>query len=998
MTSPAPARFFALPISDAATVCLRLKMTPSRASLVSRTRYAPSVASPTAPTRPSTRSSRGTRSRRTCSSSASTPSSSRGSRARLPGAHARRARLRGARVATGPRTSAPTTGGCAGASSRSRREDRPTEPYPVSFCERCDFLTLCEAEWERRRPPLAGRGPPPHAVREAPRRPGSRRSPSSPRWPRRRRHPRRASATRPRSSSTRARPASRSTGCSRPRRRPASRSCRSRRRATSSSTWRATRSGIRRAGSSTSSASSTRTAPLHRRSGRTTARASGARSSSSSTSCTSACAPTRAMHVYHYAAYEVTALKRLMGQYGTREREVDDLLRRDVFVDLYAVVRNALRVSQPRYSIKNLEVFLPIEREAEIKEGGTSILMFEEWMRTRRRRDPRGDRRLQRGGLPRDAPPPRLAARAQGRGDRRVRADPERRRPVDPKRGEAGEGRARRAARALAPRDRRPAPRRSPASSSTTTTASASRSGGRSSGAWRRRRRSSSRTPRRSACSSSSPGPSPWRKSQAWTFTFPPQEHKIGRGQDVVDPATGSDAGDDHGARPRGAARSCSSAGPSSRTSRCRRRSSPGGPYDTKAQEDALMRFGRSLLAGDRALSGARVGAQAHAASGADPDERPRRAGAAPARARRRPPLRPGPARLGEDVDGRPARRAPARGREARRRRVARATRRSTSCSTRSRRARTSSGSTCAAARRRAAGNPESFYESERIENLHATLEDCLELAARGRDGLALRAIRASTGSSTTSSSTRAGRSRSPTRSRWGRARGTSCSSATRSSSGRCSRARTRRARARPCSSTCSATTTTIPRGSRRLPRADVAAAPGRLPLRLGGVLRGAARAGRAVTCDALDAARDRRALPAVEHEGTAAGLAGGGGGGRGAEIDARMLAATASRGRSLRDFIVVAPYNAQVNLLREALPEGVPVGTVDKFQGQEAEVVFYSMASSSGEDIPRGARVPLLAQPPERGGLAGAVPGVRRVQPAAAGDATRGRWSRCGW
>jgi superfamily I DNA and/or RNA helicase len=35
-------------------------------------------------------------------------------------------------------------------------------------------------------------------------------------------------------------------------------------------------------------------------------------------------------------------------------------------------------------------------------------------------------------------------------------------------------------------------------------------------------------------------------------------------------------------------------------------------------------------------------------------------------------------------------------------------------------------------------------------------------------------------------------------------------------------------------------------------------------------------------------------------------------------------------------------------------LPERVPVGTVDKFQGQEAPVVFFSMASSSGEDIPR--------------------------------------------
>lgn len=54
-------------------------------------------------------------------------------------------------------------------------------------------------------------------------------------------------------------------------------------------------------------------------------------------------------------------------------------------------------------------------------------------------------------------------------------------------------------------------------------------------------------------------------------------------------------------------------------------------------------------------------------------------------------------------------------------------------------------------------------------------------------------------------------------------------------------------------------------------------------------------------------------------------------------------------------DFMVVAPYNAQVRLLRERLPDGVEVGTVDKFQGREAAVVFYSMASSSGEDVPRG-------------------------------------------
>jgi superfamily I DNA and/or RNA helicase len=58
------------------------------------------------------------------------------------------------------------------------------------------------------------------------------------------------------------------------------------------------------------------------------------------------------------------------------------------------------------------------------------------------------------------------------------------------------------------------------------------------------------------------------------------------------------------------------------------------------------------------------------------------------------------------------------------------------------------------------------------------------------------------------------------------------------------------------------------------------------------------------------------------------------------------------------RDFMVVAPYNAQVRSIRRALDAAglsdVPVGTVDKFQGREAAVVFYSMATSSAEDVPR--------------------------------------------
>src|SRR3546814_8522504 len=54
-------------------------------------------------------------------------------------------------------------------------------------------------------------------------------------------------------------------------------------------------------------------------------------------------------------------------------------------------------------------------------------------------------------------------------------------------------------------------------------------------------------------------------------------------------------------------------------------------------------------------------------------------------------------------------------------------------------------------------------------------------------------------------------------------------------------------------------------------------------------------------------------------------------------------------------DIIVVAPYNAQVNALQEALFDEIRVGTVDKFQGQEAPICLVSMTASSVEEIPRG-------------------------------------------
>ncbi len=74
------------------------------------------------------------------------------------------------------------------------------------------------------------------------------------------------------------------------------------------------------------------------------------------------------MHVYHYAPYEPAALKRLMGRYATHERQMDELLRGEVFVDLYRVTRQAVRAGVESYSIKQLERFFGYERGIDLQE------------------------------------------------------------------------------------------------------------------------------------------------------------------------------------------------------------------------------------------------------------------------------------------------------------------------------------------------------------------------------------------------------------------------------------------------------------------------------------------------------------------------------------------------------------------------------------------------------------------------------------------------------
>jgi predicted RecB family nuclease len=86
------------------------------------------------------------------------------------------------------------------------------------------------------------------------------------------------------------------------------------------------------------------------------------------------------MHVYHYAPYERSAIRRLMGEHGTREDAVDEFLREEVLVDLYRVVRQSLRASLQRYSIKNLEELYGFVRKADVGGGTESVVAFERWL------------------------------------------------------------------------------------------------------------------------------------------------------------------------------------------------------------------------------------------------------------------------------------------------------------------------------------------------------------------------------------------------------------------------------------------------------------------------------------------------------------------------------------------------------------------------------------------------------------------------------------------
>ncbi|MBI4585232.1 MAG: TM0106 family RecB-like putative nuclease [Planctomycetes bacterium] len=93
------------------------------------------------------------------------------------------------------------------------------------------------------------------------------------------------------------------------------------------------------------------------------------------------------MHIYHYADYEVSAVRRLSTRHDTRQDEVDELLRNEVFVDLYQIVRHGLRIGEDSYSIKTIERLYRPKRATEVTTAVDSIVQYARWIESKQVRD-----------------------------------------------------------------------------------------------------------------------------------------------------------------------------------------------------------------------------------------------------------------------------------------------------------------------------------------------------------------------------------------------------------------------------------------------------------------------------------------------------------------------------------------------------------------------------------------------------------------------------------
>lgn len=88
------------------------------------------------------------------------------------------------------------------------------------------------------------------------------------------------------------------------------------------------------------------------------------------------------MHVYHYAAYERGRIGMLATRHATREVEVDRFLRGELFVDLFAIVRQAVRIGVDSYSIKKLEALYDLRRDVPLQDAGSSVVAYEAYIQS----------------------------------------------------------------------------------------------------------------------------------------------------------------------------------------------------------------------------------------------------------------------------------------------------------------------------------------------------------------------------------------------------------------------------------------------------------------------------------------------------------------------------------------------------------------------------------------------------------------------------------------
>jgi predicted RecB family nuclease len=661
------------------------------------------------------------------------------------------------------------------------------------------------------------------------------------------------------------------------------------------------------------------------------------------------------LHVYHYASYEETTLKRLMGAYATREDAVDDLLRGEVLVDLLAVVRQGLRISHPRYGLKNVEQFY-MEREAELQSGDDSIVLYERWVEERddsildgieayNREDCLSTYLLRQWLLDRKA-----EAQAAWGTEIPWRAPPELR-EIKPEAEEElaerealrevllsrGDETARLAGLLLEYHRREAKPVW-----------------------WAFFNRLEQTVPELIGDAESIGGlewdgqePEEDKKSLIYTFSFPVQQHKLDPGDGVVDPFTGKNAGtiyelDDLAGQLR------LRRGPKLFDAALPQALIPGGAWDTSCQRQALMRLGRSVRDGDGRypalegvlrrdppLDGARIQVETDEEMKELVD-----------RMEGRHLFVQGPPGSGKTYKG------------------ARLILHLLDRGKRVGVAATShkaihnlldeivkAGLSVPGLKKCSGGNPESVYEKGSIESEDA-IDPFLDPAVRLLAGTAWLFARPEldqqldylfideAGQVSLADAL---------------AMGTS--------------ARTLVLLGDPVQLT-QVSQGTHPGGSGASVLEHLLGDAQTIPEDRGLFLEESYRMHPDVCRYVSDAFYESRLESAegCERQGTSLGtglrfLAVEHEGNRRSSTEEaarvreefdRLLGAQwtdstgATRPIGLNDILVVAPYNEQVKCLAEALPRGARVGTVDKFQGQQAPVVFFSMATSSGEDVPR--------------------------------------------